>query len=236
MNWKFHQTHAISADGAQCDRCGVIAREYAATMACAYSSPVQPDPLTDAGLRRRTASELARDLRVRADALCGERWEQPATAAMMREAADLLAAVDQIQPGAAQLREMASHVADAFQVLDENKELKARVEAAEVDRDALLSFLNSVSPSLLNTPKRNAQGESTLLVKDWICIAWSDIKGWLDDREAAERRLQALQEIVRIVDDTVRQGEPCPVCSSAPHEARCGLVASLTQPGAAGQE
>jgi hypothetical protein len=42
-------------------------------------------------LPKRTAAELAIALRERADRLTGEPWEVPATAAMMREAADLLA-------------------------------------------------------------------------------------------------------------------------------------------------
>lgn len=44
-------------------------------------------------LPKRTAQELARDLRQRADRLTGAAWEAPATAAMMREAADMLAAL-----------------------------------------------------------------------------------------------------------------------------------------------
>lgn len=41
-------------------------------------------------LPKRNAEELARDLRVRASFLCGERFEAPATAAIMHEAADLI--------------------------------------------------------------------------------------------------------------------------------------------------
>jgi hypothetical protein len=42
-------------------------------------------------LPKRTPEELARDLRTRADLLTGASWERDATAAMMREAADLIA-------------------------------------------------------------------------------------------------------------------------------------------------
>lgn len=47
MSWSMHNTHAVSTDGRGCYRCGVLVREYAATMPCAYDSPaalqVPPD-------------------------------------------------------------------------------------------------------------------------------------------------------------------------------------------------
>jgi transposase len=46
-------------------------------------------------LPTRTPAELATALRVRADALTGTDWEVPATAAMMREAADMLTRMDE---------------------------------------------------------------------------------------------------------------------------------------------
>ena len=53
-------------------------------------------PMTDADaavLPKRSAAELAEALRVRAGCLSGEAWEAPATAAMMLEAAEWLAAL-----------------------------------------------------------------------------------------------------------------------------------------------
>jgi hypothetical protein len=41
MSWKLDSSHAVSADGTQCDRCGVVAREFAATMPCLYE-PIDP--------------------------------------------------------------------------------------------------------------------------------------------------------------------------------------------------
>lgn len=41
-------------------------------------------------VQRRLGPELVTSLRVRANALTGEKWEAPATAAMMREAADVI--------------------------------------------------------------------------------------------------------------------------------------------------
>jgi len=41
-------------------------------------------------MNKRSRAELAEALRQRADLLTGERWEAPATQAMMREAADYL--------------------------------------------------------------------------------------------------------------------------------------------------
>lgn len=41
-------------------------------------------------LPKRSVDELVQALRVRADSLTGEKWEAPATAAMMREAAEAL--------------------------------------------------------------------------------------------------------------------------------------------------
>lgn len=46
--------------------------------------------MTTPSLPRRTAIELARALRMRADHLHGADWEAPATIAMMRDAADIL--------------------------------------------------------------------------------------------------------------------------------------------------
>lgn len=46
--------------------------------------------VTSAPPPKRDAAGLARDLRARADLLSGEPWERDATAAMMREAADLV--------------------------------------------------------------------------------------------------------------------------------------------------
>jgi hypothetical protein len=48
---------------------------------------------------KRTALELARDLRIRAAHLSGQAFEVPATAAMMNEAADLLEALAKASPG-----------------------------------------------------------------------------------------------------------------------------------------
>jgi len=42
MPWKFDASHAVSPDGLSCVRCGVVRREYAATMRCPYQSPVEP--------------------------------------------------------------------------------------------------------------------------------------------------------------------------------------------------
>ncbi len=70
------------------------------------------------------------------------------------------------------------------------------------DRDELLSALNSFSPDLLNTPKRNSEGTSTLTVQQQIAIAWREIEGWMHDYEEATQRAEHA-EAER--DDLLRQ-------------------------------
>jgi hypothetical protein len=61
-----------------------------------------------ADLPKRTDAELHRDLRIRAALLTDEKWEAPATAEMMREAADMLVVLRQRLDRAEQvLREIA---------------------------------------------------------------------------------------------------------------------------------
>lgn len=87
-------------------------------------------------LPTRTADELARDLRVRAQYLCGASWEVPATVAMMREAADWLAQLAEKDATIAELRQrdkvisrQLERVADGYDPL--TKDLRERLEAAD---------------------------------------------------------------------------------------------------------
>lgn len=48
MSWKFDSSHAVSADGAQCDRCGTVAREFAATIKCPYAAMTDQPKVTEA--------------------------------------------------------------------------------------------------------------------------------------------------------------------------------------------
>jgi len=47
----------------------------------------------------------------------------------------------------------------------------------------LLNFLNGISPSLLNTPKRNSAGEAVLSIEKSIQIALADYRQLLESRE-----------------------------------------------------
>jgi hypothetical protein len=47
-----HPTHALSADGKQCDRCLAVAREIAMRLPCIYQSQVAEEPATLARLRQ----------------------------------------------------------------------------------------------------------------------------------------------------------------------------------------
>ena len=72
--------------------------------------------------------------------------------------------------------------------------LQQRLKEVVQERDELLSALSGFSPDLLNTPKWNAAGESTLTVKQHIAIAWAEIRGWLDELEEGQNKLAALEQ------------------------------------------
>lgn len=42
MSWSMHKSHAASADGLSCIRCGIVSREFASTTPCPYQSPSAP--------------------------------------------------------------------------------------------------------------------------------------------------------------------------------------------------
>lgn len=48
MSWSMHRTHSASSDGLGCVRCGVVAREFASTLPCAYAAPTCTGPFSDA--------------------------------------------------------------------------------------------------------------------------------------------------------------------------------------------
>lgn len=69
MAWAMHPSHAASPDGLGCARCGVVSREFAATMACAYASPISslaPSPVP-ARQNEQDRKDTAMILKLRAD-------------------------------------------------------------------------------------------------------------------------------------------------------------------------
>jgi hypothetical protein len=107
----------------RCGICGAYPEECNHGMTEGRADRAAPD------LPKRTAKELARDLRTRAGYLSGEKWEIPATGAMMREAADLLA--DQAASLSALRDQLAQAISDVLAVAKE-----IRDEARDCRRSA----------------------------------------------------------------------------------------------------
>ena len=63
-----------------------------------------------------------------------------------------------------------------FDVANQVEAMLAEHAALRAERDKLLSALNEMSPSLLNTPKRNAAGESVLPIEKAIALAAGDMQ------------------------------------------------------------